>query len=414
MDVSPDIRTQLEGLRISHDQRPGFKGSSGTRGGNGGGGKLLLALVILSGLGGGGYYAYSHKLITPAGLGTPAQASEVPLLKVSTRPDNAPPPILTATGKIVSDHKVQVMAKVSGQVVALYFEQGDRVRKGQTLARIEDVNYRAHRDEAAAGVAKAKATLEFQKYNFERISGLYQKSTAPGLEYREAQRAVREAEAAVNMGQATLDFAQKGLNDCEVTAPIAGVVLERNVEVGDFVAAEGGRGMIANAQFAIVADMSALRVEVDVSELDIARLHTAMPCTIAPDAYKDRHYTGRVMWIDPGANYSKATVQVKVRIDNPDEYLRVEGSAQVVFLPEPTTAPATQESTLWIPASAIKALDGGAAKVFVVDEGRLKETSVAIGRRSGAQIEVISGLVDGQSIAADGVDKLRDGQRVRS
>ena len=72
-----------------------------------------------------------------------------------------------------------------------------------------------------------------------------------------------------------------------------------------------------------------LRVEVDISELDITRLHKNMPCRITPDAYKDRNYTGHIMWLDPGANYSKATVQVKVRIDNPDEFLRVEGSAKV-------------------------------------------------------------------------------------
>ena len=185
------------------------------------------------------------------------------------------------------------------------------------------------------------------------------------------------------------------------------------MEVGDFVAAEGGRGMVANAQVAGVADMSALRVEVDVSELDIARLHASMPCTVTPDAYKDRHYTGRIMWIDPGANYSKATVQVKVRIDNPDDFLRVEGSAQVVFESEPTSAPATQEASVWIPSCAVKAA-AGESKVFVVDEGRLKETTVSLGRRSGGQVEVIAGLADGQSIAADGVDKLCDGQRVRS
>ena len=114
-----------------------------------------------------------------------------------------------------------------------------------------------------------------------------------------------------------------------MVAPIAGVILERDVEVGDFVSAEGGRSAMANSQFASIADMTKLRVEVDVSELDIARLRTDLPCVVVPDAYKDRRYHGHVMWLDPGANYAKATVQVKVRIDDPDDYLRVEGAAQV-------------------------------------------------------------------------------------
>jgi HlyD family secretion protein len=159
--------------------------------------------------------------------------------------------------------------------------------------------------------------------------------------------------------------------------------------------------------------MTKLRVEVDVSELDIARIRTAMPCTITPDAYKDRRYTGSVLWLDPGANYSKATVQVKVRIENPDDYLRVEGSAQVAFLTEPPQSQdsASQAPALWIPATAcIPDSSGATAKVFVVSDGRLHAKTVSTGRRSGTQIEITSGLMEGQSIAADGLDKLKDGQ----
>ena len=202
------------------------------------------------------------------------------------------------------------------------------------------------------------------------------------------------------------------------------------VEVGDFVAAEGGRGAMANSQFALIADMEKLRVEVDVSELDIARLHRDMPCVVIPDAYKDRRYSGHLLWIDPGANYAKATVQVKVRIDNPDDFLRVEGAAQVQFIAgdkpaeagsaqPPTTDPAGQVSTtqrspgLWVPAGACRVDAGGqTAKVLVVREGMLRETTVKLGRREGANIEVLDGLAEGQEIAAD-AQKAKDGQTVQ-
>lgn len=412
MNAPTEIRAQLATLKIPKDQRP-ESGSTGRR--RGGGGKWLVLFVFLVIAGVGAYYGRQH-------LGrvmiSSAAADEVRLMKVAVRGEAEAPPVLTATGKIVSDHKVQVTTKVSGQIVALFFEQGDRAEKGQLLARIEDVIYRARRDEAAARLEKAKAALKFAKFNYERTAGLFRQNIAPQIEYAEAERALHEAEAEKDAAQAVLDFTQKALNDCEVVAPIAGVVLERNVEVGDFVAAEGGRGANANAQFALIADMTKLRVEVDVSELDIARLKTGMPCTVTPEAYKDRRYTGQVMWLDPGANYSKATVQVKVRIDNPDEYLRVEGSAQVVFQTEsPATAPATTRAApaIWIPNSAcLPDPSGTNAKVFVLTEGRLKATTVTIGRRSGGQIEVIDGLSAGQSIAIDGLEKLTDGQRVRS
>lgn len=419
MSAQPDIRSQLRALSIPRDQRPTAAAptvGAPARAANGRSRIGLIAAVLLVGLVGWGVYASRGFF---AGM-TDAAASQtdIRLVPVTVRRPAELPPLLTATGKIVSDHKVQVSTKVSGQIVSLLFEQGDRVKKGQVLARIEDVIYRARRDQAKAQLEKSRANLEYQKVNYARISRLHEGSNAPDIEYTDAKRAQDEGEAQVKADQAALDWAQKALTDCEVLAPIAGVVLERNVEVGDFVAAEGGRGAMANSQLGSIADMATLRVEVDVSELDINRLKKDMPCTIIPDAYKDRRYNGHVMWIDPGANYSKATVQVKVRIESPDDNLRVEGSAQVVFLPERPSAEAMKSDaapTLWIPASAaVIDADGVGGRVFLASDGRLRETRVRIGRRVGGELQIESGLSSGQMIAADGLDKLSDGQRVKS
>jgi RND family efflux transporter MFP subunit len=414
MEAPTDIRAQLRSLSIDKDQRPVAskrpvlgRGLIKTLVGFGALAGLLIAVYLARNL-------FSQLSSTPT-----AEAEGVRLMAVTVRTETQAPPIFTAAGKIVSDHRVEVMAKVSGQIDALYFEQGDRVEKNQLLARIEELNYRARRDQAAAELEKAKATLAYQQVNFDRINTLHDTFNAPDIEFSDAKRALGESKAQVGAIAAMLEFAQKALNDCEVKAPIAGVILERNVEIGDFVAAEGGRGMMANAQFAAIADMNALRVEVDVSELDINRIKKDMPCEVTPDAYKDLRYRGHVLWIDPGANYSKATVQVKVRIDNPDEHLRVEGSAQVAFLSEAMPADAGGETpqasaTIWIPKSAcILDSQTKSAKVFVESGGKLSQAVIKTGRESGSQIEIVSGLSSGQSIAVDGLDKITDGQRVK-
>jgi HlyD family secretion protein len=410
MDGLTDIKAQLHSLRISKDQRP-QTASARCRCGWGG---WLCGVAIVAA---GGIALYVERDTISAALNPAAAAAEVKIVKVTGNPEPAVTPVLTATGKVVSDHRVQVTTKVSGQITALFFEQGDRVEQRQRLATIEDVIYKARRDEAAARLEKARAELEFQKYNFERISGLMEQKTAAHLEFAEATRLMRAAEAQLAADQAALTFCQKSLDDCVVVAPIAGVVLERNVEVGDFVAAEGGRGANANAQFALIADMTKLRVEVDVSELDIARIHDNMPCTIVPEAYKDRKYQGHVLWIDPGANYSKATVQVKVRINNPDDHLRVEGSAQVVFVPPATTSSPAEATAaaVWIPLAAC-AFDSSSdtARVFVLSNGRLREQTITVGRRQAGQVEVRAGLQLGQSIVGERLKGLAEGQRVRS
>ena len=411
--MSTDMQTQLRSLSIGREQRP--QAARVARGGSMFKG-FLLALVLL----GGGFAAMRY--FRPelgdkfdAMVGTAAEAAPIRLMEVAVTREPSAQAVLTATGKIVSDHRVSVSTKVSGQIVALLFEQGHRVEKGQTLARVEDVLYRARRDEAQARLERAQANLVFQKVNFERVSKLVATESAPEIEFADAKRALEEGQAQVEAERATLEWSQKALDDCEVVAPIAGVVLTRNVEVGDFVAAEGGRGAMANAQFATIADMTKLRVEVDVSEMDIVRITKDMPCVINPDAYKQREYRGFVMWLDPGANYSKATVQVKVRIENPDEFLRVEGSAQVAFHKEfpRESATALSPTSIWIPASACQLdADAKSGTVFRATEGRLQPTVVTLGRRQGEQLEITSGLSSGQSIVIENSGQLAAGQRV--
>lgn len=418
MRTAADMRQQLQSLSIPKDKRPGTSGAARRSRA-----ATVFGWVFMFALGGAAVFAYERYGAEAArrlGVSVPELPLGAPTVEVkkhqvvaaATEPQAAGP-TLTATGKIVSDHQVQVSTKVSGQIVALFFEQGDKVERGQLLARIEDVNYRARRDEAAALLARSKAALEYARWNHERIASMLTAANASDVEYADSLRALREAEAAVAAAEAALAWWEKALRDTEVTAPIAGVVLERNVEVGDFVAAEGGRGAMANSQFATIADMTKLRVEVDISEMDIARLRTGMRCQITPDAYKDRRYSGHVLWIDPGANYSKATVQVKVRINDPDDHLRVEGSAQVSFMAD-EQAPASGPATIWIPATAVRVgADGARSTVFVVQDGRLKETTVELGRTRGDQVEVLGGLHESDWIASQDVDKLANGQRVK-
>lgn len=361
---------------------------------------FALATLVL-----GGYVAwekFGQRLGLPVAT-QPARSEGVRLMRVVAEHGADGRPVLTATGKIVSDHRVEVATKVSGQIVGLYFEQGDRVAEGQILARIEDVAYRARRDEAAARLAQAQANLAYQEVNLARVLRLHEQAQCSDIELAEARRAFEDARASIEANEAALAFANKLLRDCEVVAPIAGVVLERNVEVGDFVAAEGGRGAMANSQFGAIADMTRLRVEVDVSELDIGRLRADMPCTVIPDANKERRYRGHVLWIDPGANYAKATVQVKVRIDDPDEHLRIEGAAQVQFFDQaPDARLATQPARIWIPLAACQLDESGTAgSVRVSENGSLRERRVALGQRTATQAEVLGGLREGEEIAAE-------------
>ena len=288
------------------------------------GGKLVVAAFFLV-LTIGGWIAGKEALPTSADQrGTVMGPGELPA--------DGSTATLLASGKIASDHTVRVATKVSGQVVQLVVEQGARVEQGDLLAVLEDTEYVAQRDAQRARLQEAVAELRYAQYEYERVRDLRERGLEAEREWIRVDTTLARTRARVAAARAVLTLAEKRLADCRIVAPISGTVLDRHVNVGDFVAAEGGRSGVANALIVTLADRRRVRVEVDVPEDDIARIRPSMSCAIVPDASRDRRYEGRVMWIDPAGKYSNGTVGVKVRVDSPDECLRTGGGARVEFL----------------------------------------------------------------------------------
>lgn len=439
---------QLGQLTISREQRP-----------VGGQRSWMVAAVVTglaaAGLGGSGwwYYRTTGRNIVAA-FAEPVRV--VTLFVVPAAERGKGEVVLVANGKIVSDRQVNVATKVSGQIVELNVEQGDRVEQGMVLARVEDVVYRAQRDEAAAVSARRKlevaraqsehararaamvqfrADHELERRNFERLERLHATDQASDFEFDNARNRAESAAAAmdaaaageqaaaiaveVNQAEAegadaALRLLQQRLDDCAIRAPIAGVILERNAQVGDFLAAEGGRGANANAQLVKIADMTLLRVEIDVSERDVRRVHADQGARITPDAGAGESYNGGVMWVDPIGDYAKATVQVKVRIDQPGPGLRVDGSAKVEFLDDVTETGTHRTAGAWIPKSAVQvASDGSTGTAYtVVDDGAVA-VPITIGARTDRSLEVLSGVRPGMRLIAEHLEDIRDGTPVR-
>jgi len=456
-EPSPNPATSLAGLRIDR----GSRASSSRRGWV----VLVIILILVAGTSAGAGYWYYRTTGTNIVAALSEQPVDVNLLIVpgTSANDAGATVVLVANGRIVSDVRVDVATKVSGQIIELNVEQGDVVEKDQVLARIEDVIYRAQRDEAQAAVARdrhaiiraeaesartkavieqAAADLAFERYNFDRLQRLQGDASASDFESVDARNKLDSAKAALNVAraaadsaataveiaradldaaQAALTFAQKRLDDCTIRAPIGGVILERNAQLGDFLAAEGGRGANANAQLVAIADMTLLRVEIDVSERDVHRLHAGQPARITPDAAKDRTYDGSVMWIDPIGDYAKATVGAKVRVLNPGPDLRVEGSAKVELLSDngngeghDANAVTGSRASLWLPKSSVKLEPGNqSALVFTVEANRAKAQTIMLGARTNEMVEVLGGLSPGTQIVGDSAASLENGQLVR-
>jgi HlyD family secretion protein len=374
--------------------------------------------------------------------------------------------VLTAGGYIVAHHTIQVSSKVVGKVAWVGIEKGDHVKEGQVLVRLEDSEYRAQLGQARANLAVAQARLQeletgsrpqeidaaraaaeeaqanFQnaEVNLKRAEDLAKQAIASQQQLDNArtqydvtkaqlenarkrydlvkigprQEQIAYARAQAAQAQAAVDYAQTMLDSTLIRAPVSGTVLERLIEKGEMVSTMnfGGTGGV-KASVCSLADLSDMQVELDINQNDFPRVSPRQDCVVTADAYPDRTYKGVVDEIAPQANRQKATIQVKVKILNPDEYLRPEMNAHVSFLaPSKGEASGTPREMLSVPRAAIVQNEGKSA-VFVLDGSHVQLREIEVGRDLGDRLEVAGGLGPNDKVVVRGLEGLTSGQRVR-
>jgi RND family efflux transporter MFP subunit len=338
---------------------------------------------------------------------------------------------VTANGYVVARTRASVSAKVPGRLQTLSVDEGSTVAKGDIIARLENADYQAAVAEAEAGLSSAQAlVIEAQaerdqmRREAERMRNL--KATNPGLiaeqdvdaaESRAAQTEARtrSAEARVGAASASLRFARANLDNTYIRAPFAGTVLRKEAEVGEVVAPSVGGGLTRGAVVTL-ADLRTLEVEVDVNEAYIARIRHEQPARITLDAYPDTAFRGTVRQVVPTADRQRATVQVKVAIQDRDPRILPEMGARVDFLEEPretVAEPAAGAARFRLPAGAVREHEGRTV-VWLVREGRLEAREVSAGPVSGGFREIRSGLSGGELVLTGGVEAPEPGMRVKA
>src|SRR6266403_4711823 len=289
-----------------------------------------------------------------------------------------------------------------------------------------------------AGVLQAQATLTNAESEYERAAKLYREGVSSKAELdrataqRDSARALAEAarqssamtdigpraeeiragEAQVRQMKAALDYADTQLANTEIKAPVSGTVLQRIVERGEMVSPSAFGESGARTSVVALADLNDLQIELDISQTDFARLKMNQRAEIIPEAFPHQKYTGFIAEIAPEANRAKATVQVKVKVDNPDEQLRPEMNARVNFLSD---KPGSQEKAVprvLVPKTAVVRKDGNAF-VFVIKGNKVEQRSIRLGDEAGEFYYVLEGLSGGESTATTGADKLHDGDKIK-
>ncbi len=439
----------LQNLRIERSDRSGGEPPTWAR-------RYILigvAMVLLLGL-----VALAYRLFT-------ANVPEVEVARVTAESSGTPGTVLSAGGYIVAHHKINVNSKVTGRVAWIGVEKGDKVQQGQVLVRLEDEEFRAlvkqaqgAVDSAAAllkeletgsrpeeiqqaqhNLEEARATLANNKITLDRTRDLVSQGVLSRqamddatARFEASQQRVRSLEQTYQLArigprqevidrargdlreaQGRLAFAQSQLDATEIRAPVSGTILDRTAERGELVTAQFASGAEGGPRGSVVAlaDLKDLQVELDISQDDFAKLRPKQRGTITTDAFPDRKYEGVIAEISPEANRQKATVQVKVRILNPDHYLRPEMNATVKFLSSDAGSGIRQPAGVLVPAAAVREHNGKKI-VFIAFKGKalMREVRISVQRSNGY---LVDGLTRGETVVVAGPADLRDGDKIK-
>jgi membrane fusion protein, multidrug efflux system len=302
--------------------------------------------------------------------------------------------VYTGTAPLEAERKAFINPKVRGEIRAVLVEEGDRVREGQVLARLDG-------DQLRLELAQAEAQLRRLERDYARNLELQKKGLVSATAFENLKY---ELDAA----RATWDLARLQLSYTEIRAPISGTVTQKTdiVKVGNTVVPSGG--VIQNADSALFAieDLDTLHVRISVPERELQRLSAGQTAELAFDAVPGERFAGEVTLIRPAVDAATATFQARVRVKDPQGLLKPGMFARVAIVYE------RKADALQIPRAAL--LDGdGPPRVFVVSDGKAVEREVQLGLGNGAWVEVVSGIADDDEVVVVGQGALRPGTAVR-
>jgi RND family efflux transporter MFP subunit len=431
-------RVELSKLKINREEHDSERGPRW--------GAILTAtfLVLIAAAAAVGYRYWT----TSVGL------AEVEVARASVESGDTATEILTATGYVVAHRKAAVSPKISGRLEYMGVDTASFVKENQILARLEHHDLDAQLEDiraalataqaaeaqaiaaqaqAAAAVAQAQASEHQTHLDFDRQTQLVDKGVVSRADFdnadakekvalaqvKEAQAQERTAEAQLNTARSQIRSAQARIRGIEtqieytnIRSPFDGLVISKDAEVGESVAPAIFGGGATRGSVVTIVDPKTLEVEADVNESNITRILSGQPAEITLDAIPDKKFAAEAYQVVPTADRQKATVKVKVRFVNLDPRVLPDMTAKVTFLKKNDDKASSQKSRITVPKSAVQQRDSQTV-ALILNQEKVRVQPIRTGSDFGDRIEVLEGLVGGETVVVRGGEELKDGVRVK-
>ena len=382
---------------------------------------LLAGVAVLALAGGGAWWLH-------------ASSRPVAVQTVTARANGQGPSadaVLQATGYVTARRMATVSAQITGTLTEVLIDEGFKVRKGQVLARLDDTGLKAGLAAAEAQVRSAEANVAQLRAQLAQAQADARRQTelaASGMTTHQAQELAAtsvktvgaQLEAAlrqIDAVQAQARQARVNFDYATVRAPFDGVVTARAAQVGEIISPLSAGGGFTRTGVGTIVDMESLEVNVDVNEAYIAQVKPDMPCEAVLDAYPDWRIPAHVLAVIPSADRGKATVKVRVALDQKDDRLVPDMGVRVSFLSTRPKSEARPVPGVLVPADAVVVEKGPLEKswnvVFVVADGRAQKRSVQLGNFEGSKFKLVTeGLKAGETVVVAPPAELKEGSNV--
>jgi RND family efflux transporter MFP subunit len=337
--------------------------------------------------------------------------------------------VLNASGYVTARRRATVSSKVTGKVLEVFVEEGDLVRKGQILAKLDASQIRAslavseaQLETSRRGAAEDEARLREAELTLARREQLVKENVISKSELDSARAEVESLKARIAVAQQQVKVSESLVNqhktdlvDMDVRAPFDGVAISKDAQPGEMISPVSAGGGFTRSGIATIVDMSSLEIEVDVSESYIGRVRPGQPIEAVLDAYPEWRIPAHVITTVPTADRQKATVRVRIGFDQLDPRILPDMGVKVSFLAQERPAAdsaAPPRVKLLVPSTAVRTADGRSV-VFVLKDDRVERRAISVGAAVGDQVEVLSGVSVGERIVAEGPPTLKDGDKVK-
>ncbi len=333
---------------------------------------------------------------------------------------------INASGLLIPRKKVSIMSDVMGKIVELPVKEGDMVKKGQMLVRIDDRDLKSEVQRQEAGVRMAqiqvqnqKVSVETAKREFKRKKHLFEKQLISTETFEQAKSNLQSAKLmleqykeSVTQSRAILRKSKELLSKTVIRSPMDGKITALNKELGEQVIQ--GTVNVPGSVIMEVSDMSAIDLEVEVNEIEAARIRTDMAATLKLDALGDRKFMGKISEIGQSAYRPQgrdvSVFKIKIALTEVDPAMKpgMNGEAEITVQ--------EKKNAIFIPIQAVRTSDNGDKFCFVMEKGKAVKKAVKTGLSNDANIEITTGLTEKETVITGpyrALKNLKNGDKVR-